>query len=274
MLFTTENHLASSTILQSNALTRASVSSFLALTLLALYSKILFIIFKDSTSDDPLTLIALLFTSIILTISLIYISSILRRRDFVLRLPTIILLMCKVFFIIYIIATWAIDLHTDLMILIPIWLDLIALYLGNEVLVFGMSGPSGGWVNYTGADYSGGNSNPPTPVTDVPYRVNDNGSWVIDDPENVSLKTKGIFIRGYNYGPSKFYRNAYALLSEKRTASEIPAALNAPQKNYLEMMRLYHFTYVEARGSFNPSIHKYNTESFRQWLKSYNGSTV
>jgi hypothetical protein len=147
---------------------------------------------------------------------------------------------------------------------------IVPLYLGNELLAFGMNGPNSGWVNKTGADFNR-NPAPTVPEVNPSYRTDNQGHWVIDDPDDVVIRTKGYYIRGFNYGPSPFYRHAYALLSEKRVGSEIPAGLNEPQKSWLQMFSVHYFKDIEGRGEFNPDRHSYNTQAFRTYLKNYDG---
>lgn len=249
----------------------------LTFTGLAINVKAWFIILKNGADNDRITIIALLLISIMITLSLVFISSKLRRKDFFLSFPTVIFLLFKLFIISYLLVCCAINLHTEMMYyLINISLNyIVPLGLSNELLALGMNGPDRGWVNQTGADFNRNNPNPtPTvPEGDGPYRRNNQGEWVINDPDGVVIKTKGFFIRGYNYGPSPFYKSAYALLSEKRIGSEIPTGLVGPQKVFVETARVYHFAHVEGRGTFDKDRHSYNTEPFRRWFKNFDGNT-
>lgn len=152
---------------------------------------------------------------------------------------------------------------------------IVTLWLGNELLALGMNGPDRGWVNYTGRDFAGNNPNPaPTaPEIGTSYTQDNKGRWIIKDPDGICVKTKGLFIRGYDYGESVFFKNAYAFLSEKRNTSEIPAGLHPRQAALLETMRGYHFVHVENRTGFDPNVHLYNTKSYRERVKHFKGNT-
>jgi hypothetical protein len=120
--------------------------SLLTFTVLSINVKTIYIILKNGTNNDHITVIALLFISIIMTLSLVFISSKLRRKDFVLSLPTCIFILVKLFLIFYILVCCAINLHTEFMsYLINSYLNyIVPLYLGNELLAFGMNGPNSG----------------------------------------------------------------------------------------------------------------------------------
>ena len=251
--------------------------SFIAFTNIAITAKILFAIFKANSQNDNITIVALLLISIMLTLAFGYISSKLRRTSFVLRLPTIIFLLVKLSLIVYIIVNCAIDLHIEIMPqLIDFFLNyIVTMYLGNELIALGMNGPNPGWVNSTGADFGGNNPNPvPTGQgVRMPYIQDTLGRWLIRDSEGVCLKTRGRFIRGYDYGKSEFFKNASTFLGEKRSASEIPAGLHPTQEFMIKTLRHYHCVHVEGQTAFNPDIHKYNTGSFRNWLNTFEGNT-
>jgi len=115
---------------------------------LCIYTKTLFTVFKCNSNNDIITVVALLFISVMLTLGFAFISSKLRISEFKLGLPTKIFLLCKVILILYILINNAIGIHAELMAsILHIWLTyILPLFIGNELLTLSMnaSNPSGG----------------------------------------------------------------------------------------------------------------------------------
>lgn len=103
-------------------------------------------VFKDNSDNDYVTIVALLLISIMLTLTLAYMSCKIRRTDFLLTLPTKFFLSCKLFVIIYIIVATAIGLHDQMMAyFIDIFLSyIVPLWLTKDLSALCMSGPQPG----------------------------------------------------------------------------------------------------------------------------------
>jgi hypothetical protein len=261
---------------------------YLNVFIFSLYTKVLFAVFKCNSGNDSITVIALLLISIILTLFFVFVRAKLSRSPFKLSLPTKLFLLSKVFLIICIIISNGLDIHKDfLACILDYWFNYIyPVFLGNELLALGMSGPTRKFIHYTGGGNHGtgngnGNGRAPdrpgtlAPVPDhtefytcIPNPDNPNNpNFNINDPDFLVNSTNGRYDPRVNYGNNIFFRNAAVFLSNRRDfgSFHMPPGLDPVQLRFLQDMREHHYNHAQFPDrvrQFDPSRNSYNTQDF------------
>ena len=267
----------------------------LSLIILGLNIRVLFCVYKSSSNDDPITTVALLIISILITIFLAATYAKLNNHNFRLNTITVVFIALKIFLIIYFIISYFIGIHPDVMLIVKFlsFTYIIPLFLANELLTFVMNHPITGWVHYTGGNQgnSGGRGNggggpgqrpDPTTLANTPnpfYTYNNaTGTFKINDPTGVVDSTNGRFNPNHTYNRAPFFKNAERFLANNRdqSATLIPRNLDAVQLRFLQDMREHHYHTIDHPNStraYSPytggSVE--NSRSFRENLASRGG---